>query len=93
MDSVMQLIHNINRFIINPIIVLMFAAAILVFLYGVFEYFLHGSTAEARDTGRKHMFAGVIGIFIMISVFGIIEVVLNTIGASKSETGIDQIIK
>lgn len=93
MESVIQLIHNINRFIINPIIVLLFAVAVLVFIYGIFEYFRNGNSSEGRDTGRRHMIAGVIGIAIMVSVFGIIDVVINTIGANKTSTGINEVIR
>lgn len=86
MDAALTLIHSINQYIINPIIVLMFAVAILVFLYGVFEYFLHGASSTERATGSRHMVAGVVGIFIMVSVFGIINIIINTIGADTSSS-------
>jgi len=85
MDAALKLIHGINQYIINPIIVFMFAAAILVFLYGLFEYFFSRDiSSDARTTGRNHIMAGVIGMFIMVSVFGIINVVINTIGADST---------
>ena len=93
MQSALDLIHSINKYIINPVIQLMFAVAVLVFVFGIFEYFKNGESSAARDTGRNHMIAGVVGMFIMISVFGIINIVLNTIGASASDTGINEIIK
>ncbi len=86
MDSALTLIHSINQYIINPIIVLMFAVAILVFLYGMFEYFIHGASSTERETGSRHIIAGVVGIFIMVSVFGIINIVINTIGANTSSS-------
>jgi hypothetical protein len=93
MDSALAFIHGVNQYILNPVIVLMFAAAVLVFAYGIFEYFIHADSGDARATGRNHMIAGVIGMFIMVSVFGIVRLVLNTIGASASDTGINEIIK
>lgn len=84
MESAYKLIHAINQYILNPIIVLMFAVAVLVFLYGLFEYFLHGDSSDSRETGTKHMMSGVIGLFIMVSVFGIINLLINTIGANYS---------
>lgn len=92
MDSAITLIKKINSAIINPIIVLLFAAAVIVFAYGVFEYIKDSDSDEARSTGRRHMISGVIGIFIMISVFGIIQIILNTIGASTSDSGVSNVI-
>ena len=86
MDSALALIHAINQHIINPIIVLIFALAVLVFLYGVFEYFKDSDSSSARETGQRHMLSGVIGMFIMISVFGIITVILNTVGANSTDS-------
>lgn len=83
MDAALNLIHKINQYIINPVIVFMFAAAVLVFAFGLFEYFFaRDNSSSVRDVGRNHILAGVVGMFIMVSVFGIINVVINTIGAN-----------
>jgi lysylphosphatidylglycerol synthetase-like protein (DUF2156 family) len=91
MKSVLTLIHKINTVIVNPLILLMFAAAVLVFLYGVFEYVKDSDSEEARSTGRNHILWGVVGMFIMISVFSIMDIIMNTIGANPSENGVSDI--
>ncbi len=92
MQSALQFLHKVNNAIINPIIILLFAAAVLVFLYGVFQYVKDSGSEEARTTGQRHILAGVFGIFIMISVFGIMQLILHTVGASPDETGVNEII-
>ncbi len=92
MQSALVLLHKIIEFIINPIIVLMFAAAVLVFLYGVFEYVKDSGSEDARSTGQRHILSGVFGLFIMISVFGIVQLILRTVGASPDSTGVSDII-
>lgn len=92
MDSALTLIKKISQNILNPIIVLMFAAAVLVFAYGIFEYVRGSDSEEARSTGSRHMMAGVVGMFIMISVFGIISIILNTIGANTTDSGVGNVI-
>jgi lysylphosphatidylglycerol synthetase-like protein (DUF2156 family) len=92
MQSVLTLLHKINVVIINPIIILLFAVAVLVFLYGVFEYVKDSGSEEARTTGQLHILSGVFGIFIMISVFGIMQLILNTVGASADSTGVSEVI-
>ena len=65
--------------IVNPIILLMFAVAIIMFAWGVIEMMLKGDDSTAREKGRWHMLAGVIGIFIMTSAWGIIWFISDTI--------------
>lgn len=90
MDSAYKLIHNFNRVILNPIIFLMFGIALIVFIYGVFEYAKDSSNPDSRETGKNHILWGVVGMFIMFSVFAIIKLVMGTFGISNS--GITKII-
>ncbi len=91
MNSVIKLIHKINEVILNPLITLIFAAAVLIFLYGVFEYLKGSDSDDARSTGRNHIIWGVVGMFIMVSVFGIMDIIMNTIGANPSDNGVSEI--
>lgn len=92
MQSALQLLHKINQYILNPLIILVFAAAVLIFLFGVFEYIRNSDSEDGRTKGRSHIIAGIFGMFIMVSVFGIIHIILNTIGASAGTTGVNDII-
>jgi hypothetical protein len=74
----------LNRFvtnIVNPIIYFLFAIALMYFLYGVIVFILNADDEEARKTGKKHILWGIIGLFIMVSVYGILGIVLGTVGA------------
>ncbi|MDQ5912329.1 MAG: hypothetical protein QG568_544 [Patescibacteria group bacterium] len=92
MKPALAFIHKVNQVIINPIIMLLFAVAVLVFLYGVFEYMKNSDSEDGRLEGQRHMLSGVFGLFIMISVFGIIHLILNTIGVSSQDTGVNEIL-
>jgi uncharacterized membrane protein YidH (DUF202 family) len=92
MKPALAFIHKVNQVIINPIIMLLFAVAVLVFLYGVFEYIRNSDSEDGRSEGQRHMLAGVFGLFIMISVFGIINLILNSIGVSPHDTGVAEIL-
>ncbi|MES3005425.1 MAG: hypothetical protein V4664_00570 [Patescibacteria group bacterium] len=81
-----DLIHNFNEIIVNPLIALMFGVALAVFLWGVFQYLQGGDSQEARSTGGRHIFWGLVGMMIMISAFGIINIVLGTFGISNPVT-------
>ena len=72
-----QFIYLID-FILVP---LLFALAFLVFIYGIFQYFiLGGANEEKRDTGKQLMVWGFIGFFIMVSVWGIVNLLVASTG-------------
>lgn len=77
MDSVNNFLKTASSAIINPIINLMIAVAVLFFLFGVWEFIAGAGSDDKRETGKKHMVWGVIGLFIMISVWGIMAVLSN----------------
>lgn len=70
--------------IINPIIQVVFAVAIIMFVYGVFEFVRGADNPEVRTQGQQHMLWGIIGLSIMVAVFTIIHILLNTLGISGS---------
>lgn len=78
--SVTTLMKSINRVVINPLIVFLFALALVYFLYGVAQFIMNGGNDEKRTTGKSHMMWGIVGMFIMVSVFGIMRIILNTLG-------------
>jgi len=78
-ESMDQFIMNVNKMIINPIIILLFALATIFFLYGVFEFISNLDNEEAKTKGKSHMIWGVVGITIMISVFTLMNIILNTL--------------
>jgi len=78
-DGVTAIIGKIEDAVINPILILLFAIALLVFMWGVFNYIVHADDPTKRSEGGKGMIYGVIGMFIMFSVFGIINLIASTV--------------
>ena len=76
--TVDQFVRNVDKLIINPLIVMLFALAVAFFLYGVFEFLLNQENEEKRTTGRSHMLWGIIGITIMVGVWAILGIILRT---------------
>ena len=75
------LVSRINAVIIDPLLALLFAAGLVVFLWGIVE-FLMGISAgsEKKDDGKQHMFWGIVGMFIMVAAAAIIRIIINTFG-------------
>jgi hypothetical protein len=66
--------------IVDPLIVLISAAAFAYFLYGVAKFILDRSRGEEADAGKSHMLWGIVGLAIIFGAYGIINVSLGTTG-------------
>lgn len=84
MQKVYAILSKINDIIINPIILLLFAVALVYFIYGVFEYIWKSKSDPAKiKEGRAHMGWGLFGMFIMMSVLGLFKLLLNSVPVSE----------
>ncbi len=70
--------------IVNPTISLLFGIAFLVFFWGTFSFIKGYGDETNRAEGQRHMLWGVIGIFIMVAVFGIMRLIANAFGLDES---------
>ena len=72
--------------LINTVLVpLIFALAFIVFIWGVFQYFIFGGhDEEKRETGKSLMLWGIIGFFIMVSVWGLVNILRGTFSLNNS---------
>lgn len=68
--------------IINPIIFLLFSVGFVLFLWGLVVFMYNSDDSGGRKEGLQHMIWGIVGMFVMVSAYGIIQVVLNTFGIS-----------
>ncbi len=72
--------------IVNPIILLLSAAAFVVFVWGVFEFIAHAGDETKRTEGRKAIGWGLIGLVIIFGAYGIINVALGTFNLGTIES-------
>ncbi len=72
-------VSKMNEVILFPLITLLLGIALLVFLYGLFEFVKDAGSDDARETGKRHMLYGIIGMLIMLSAYAILTIAVNTI--------------
>lgn len=78
--------ENLLSFINNILVPLIFALAFLVFLWGVFRFFIAGGADEGkRAEGRMLMLYAVIGFVVMISIWGIVNLIAGGIGLTGQD--------
>lgn len=63
---------------------LLFAVAFLIFFWGLFQFIKSANDGKARDDGKKKILWGLVGMFIMFSAYGIIKLILESIGLSST---------
>jgi NADH:ubiquinone oxidoreductase subunit 2 (subunit N) len=76
--SVVGLLNRINAAILNPLIILAFAIALLVFFWGIFQFISSETADNKREEGKKKILWGIFGMFIMVSAYGLIYLILAT---------------
>lgn len=77
-SNLTQLINFATNSIILPIIGLIGALAVLFFLWGVMKFIQGANEQKAREEGRWFMIWGIIGLFVMVSVYGLVRILENT---------------
>jgi uncharacterized membrane protein YidH (DUF202 family) len=70
--------------IVNPIITLFFMAAIVLFVYGIFQFIRNTENEDKRNEGKRHMLVSVIGLLIIIASFAIVNLISDQFGIRQS---------
>jgi len=89
--GVVTFMSNVVDEIINPIIAVLFALALVYFMYGLATFMLQAGNQSAREAGKRHLLNALIGMTVMVSVFAIINMVLATFGVNGTDLP-DQIV-
>ncbi len=67
------------RNLVNQAVFVLVAIAILVFVYGIVMYVI-AKDEEAKKNARDLIIYGVIGLFAIVAVWGLVNVLANTFG-------------
>lgn len=76
-----MLLANIYDAVLEPLLFVVFALAFMMFVWGIVESIRDSESDDGRKKGKANMLWGIVGMLIMISVFGIVNIIIGTIGA------------
>lgn len=88
-DAITNLTSLISYFtcvLISFVIPFLVALSVVAFVYGIIQYFLYPDNEEKKKNGKTFMLWGLIALFVMVSIWGIVGVLSNTVpgvGAPK----------
>jgi len=74
------------RSLVNTIIPLFMVVAVAVFLWGIVKYITSAGDEEKQKSARGYIIYGLIGLFVMVAFWGIIQVVASTFGITPGGT-------
>jgi predicted DNA repair protein MutK len=64
----------------DSIVLLIVALALVVFLYGLFTYLVNSDDEGKRKDSISYIIAGLIGLFVMTAVWGLLSLLTGTFG-------------
>ena len=73
-----ELLDRFVDVIIDPTILLVFTTGFLFFVWGLVQFLVDLRNGGEHEEGKKHMLWGLVGMFVMASVYGIIALLDNT---------------
>ncbi len=79
--NVSGILDSISGFL-STIVTLLITLAVIYFIWGVIKYVIADSN-EDRSQGRQMMIYGIIGIFVIVALWGIIDVLGSTFDISR----------
>ena len=80
MTPVSDIMTKLKVYIIDPAILVVFAAGFFLFIFGLVEFLWKLNEGGENKEGKQHMLWGLAGMLVMISVYGIIVLLDNTFG-------------
>jgi hypothetical protein len=76
-----EFIVNVTKFIDMFLIPVLFSLALVLFLFGVFRYFLaSGGNEEKRKEGKTFIMWGILAMAVMVAVWGLVNFVVSSLG-------------
>lgn len=79
------IVNLIIKNILDPVIILLLALALVYFMWGVLLYVNKGSEGGDRTKGIQMMSYGILAIFVMVSVWGLVYILINTFDLNNAK--------
>ncbi len=70
--------------LINRLIPFIIALTVLVFLYGIFKFVISGGDSEARKEAQGYIIWGVVALFVMVSVWGLVNILVRSVNLDNT---------
>lgn len=84
MESVTGIITWASCLLMQSIVPFLFMLATAGFIYGLIKFYLNPENPDAKTKGKNFIVGGLIALFVMTAMWGIVKVVTNTFGVNNT---------
>ena len=78
-EPLLEVVWTIQR-VVNLLIPIAVSLALLYFIWGLAKFILKSGSPDARDEGRNKMIWGILALFVITSVWGIVGLLAKIFG-------------
>ena len=78
-NSIKNLLRDFKS-ILDLIVPIVFALALIFFFWGIAEFIRSAGDTKTLESGKNKMIWGIVGLFVMISIYGIIKYIGKSLG-------------
>ena len=71
--------------LINTATTILVSIAVLILIYGIISYVIAGGDEEKQTKARSTIIYGVIGLFVIIAMWGLANILKNTFGTGDNQ--------
>ena len=82
LTNIGEFITSIGR-LINQLLPIVVALALLAFFWGLAQFIFASGDEGAKDEGKRRMIWGVVALFVMVSVWGLVGFVGSALGIQQ----------
>ncbi len=70
--------------IVRMIVPILITIALIIFIWGIIKYITAGDDEENRGKARNIILYGIIGLFAIVAVWGLVALIRNTFGITET---------
>jgi len=78
LGSLTDIINFFTCTLMKAVVPLLVSLAVVGFVYGIIQYFLNPDNEEKKKAGKSYMFWGIVTLFVMVSIWGLVGVFSST---------------
>lgn len=84
MKNVTGIINWASCLLIKTIVPFLFSLATVAFIWGIIQFYLNPDNEEKRKKGKSFIIGGLIALFVMLSMWGLVAVLTGTFELSNT---------
>ena len=88
LPSALMPIYNTITVIFNAVVALLIGLAFVVFLWGIYKY-VSSASLEGKEGARTTIIYGLVGLFVMLAAWGLVNVLLGTFGFTAADKALN----